>query len=1145
MDKLNSVSYAYHYRNLDSAEIYAKRAYQLAGQYDAGKAEALNNMAFVSIVRMNYAQAYRQLTEAMTVTNNQVELLIADIQQMRLCQRMSRNREFHEHREHANASLRRINEERKTLPDRLALRMVYAETEYAIVNSTYYYYVGLDRQSAEALNMINPANDVRRDTAQLLNYYYNVGAGGIITSGSAEEINQKEFDYLLQCYLLASQGHYRYFVANSLEALSEHLLVPDVRNQLIRDNIPAMKFLNAEQYPDSVLACRMVDKALMLFKQYGDVYQISGAYRTLASCHHAIGDHQAALDYLDSALSYSAKINQAPDLVASIREQLSVAYSAVNNKQQSDYNRNIYIDLQEQTRQDRYLEARADRYDRESVQLNLMIGAVIVAIIALLFMLWLFNYLHRKREQNTDLTVLLQPLKDWQQEVSRQTETLEDQCEQISEAYQQNLLHIEHNERLNLENRAKVSLVTSIMPFIDRIIYAVNRLKDDKACEPSLREERMEYIRELTDKINDYNTVLTHWIQLRQGELSLRIESFALQQVFDVIAKGKTAYGIKGVSLQVKPTDIIVKADRVLTIFMLNTLADNACKFTPSGGTIIIQAADHDHYVEISVTDTGIGIAHDQLVHLFDHKIVNGHGFGLMNCKGIIDKYRKISQIFNVCTISATSEKGKGSRFAFRLPKGILRGIMLVLTLVEGLTISANHIAKQVRQDRIMALERPSDDLSRANIFADSAYFSNVNGSFSKTITFADSCLHYLNRHYLKLYHRKHHTLSLFDSSSSLPTEINWYHEGIKTNYNIILDIRNESAVAALALHKWRLYQYNNRLYTQLFKEMSADNTLAEYCRAMQQSENNKRVAMIILLLVLIAILPAYYLLYYRHRLYYRFCMERINSINTILLSDAQPEEKLDKITPLANESYPEQLQYIVSKIRQSLADLITVRQQQFMNIEMAEDEYHRTDMENSNLHVTNSILDNCLSALKHETMYYPSRIRQIADAKDNMESSQLEALYEIVVYYREIYSLLSEQALRQLERVKLHLKHISVSQLLRHYDIASDISVLGDSNMLHYLFEIIIRQSGEKYPPITVSVLDDKYVSFTIKMQKLRLTKEQCQHLFMPHTDNIAYLLCRQIVRDHSEYTNRRGCGIQAEVTPHGGVEIIIILPR
>lgn len=209
----------------------------LAMGYRAGRAEALNNLAFVHIVRMEYDEAERLLKEVVETTDHQVQCLIAYVQQMRLCQRRSRNREFHEFRELADKTIRRINEEREALSDHDRRCLLYAETEYAIVNSTYYYYVGLERQSVEALYTINP-NEVQSDTAQFLNYLYNIGAGGIITEGTQQQINQQEFDHLMRCFLTARRGGYPYFAANALEALSEHLMEPEYRIQLLRDNMP-------------------------------------------------------------------------------------------------------------------------------------------------------------------------------------------------------------------------------------------------------------------------------------------------------------------------------------------------------------------------------------------------------------------------------------------------------------------------------------------------------------------------------------------------------------------------------------------------------------------------------------------------------------------------------------------------------------------------------------------------------------------------------------------------------------------------------------------------------------------------------------------------------------------------------------------
>jgi hypothetical protein len=299
--------------------------------------------------------------------------------------------------------------------------------------------------------------------------------------------------------------------------------------------------------------------------------------------------------------------------------------------------------------------------------------------------------------------------------------------------------------------------------------------------------------------------------------------------------------------------------------------------------------------------------------------------------------------------------------------------------------------------------------------------------------------------------------------------EIEWFHDSLDVNYAVILDMRNEIAVAALALHEWQLYSYNNKIYTQLYKEMSADNTLADYCRQMQESQTNKRIAVILLVILLFAILPAYYFLYYRHRLYNRFYVER-------------------------------ELQ---------------------SNLEMADDELRRAELENNNLHVSNAVLDNCLSTLKHETMYYPSRIQQLLDQGD------MESVSEVVSYYRELYGLLSQQAMNQVEGVRLHLQQL-------------DNGILGDRNLIAFLFEILRKQGGAGK---TISRKDDKYLEVTVPMPRMHLSDEEAQNLFNPQTDHIPYLLCRQIVRDHGEATNRRLCGIWAENTD-GITNIKIILP-
>ena len=72
VDRLNAFSYAYHYRNIDSTAQYARQALNLSKGYKGGRAEALTNLAFVSLVSMNYAEADSLLAEVIVFIDNQV-----------------------------------------------------------------------------------------------------------------------------------------------------------------------------------------------------------------------------------------------------------------------------------------------------------------------------------------------------------------------------------------------------------------------------------------------------------------------------------------------------------------------------------------------------------------------------------------------------------------------------------------------------------------------------------------------------------------------------------------------------------------------------------------------------------------------------------------------------------------------------------------------------------------------------------------------------------------------------------------------------------------------------------------------------------------------------------------------------------------
>ena len=100
---------------------------------------------------------------------------------------------------------------------------------------------------------------------------------------------------------------------------------------------------------------------------------------------------------------------------------------------------------------------------------------------------------------------------------------------------------------------------------------------------------------------------------------------------------------------------------------------DNAVKFTPVGGMITLSAGRDGSAVAISVADTGVGIAADDLPHIFERfwradkvrsREVSGAGLGLPIARQIAEQHS--------ASLDVQSEPGCGSVFTVRLPRGLV-----------------------------------------------------------------------------------------------------------------------------------------------------------------------------------------------------------------------------------------------------------------------------------------------------------------------------------------------------------------------------------------------------------------------------------------------------------------------------------------
>lgn len=137
------------------------------------------------------------------------------------------------------------------------------------------------------------------------------------------------------------------------------------------------------------------------------------------------------------------------------------------------------------------------------------------------------------------------------------------------------------------------------------------------------------------------------------------------------VAAQRKAADACGVTLQlhVAPDTGSVELNAETLQRVLDALLDNAVKFNREGGTVAVSARRAGDRLEIAVTDTGIGIAHDDLARLFQPLVQldaglarrhGGIGLGLALA-------RRLAEVQGG-TIDVESEPGKGSTFTLRLP---------------------------------------------------------------------------------------------------------------------------------------------------------------------------------------------------------------------------------------------------------------------------------------------------------------------------------------------------------------------------------------------------------------------------------------------------------------------------------------------
>jgi signal transduction histidine kinase len=189
-----------------------------------------------------------------------------------------------------------------------------------------------------------------------------------------------------------------------------------------------------------------------------------------------------------------------------------------------------------------------------------------------------------------------------------------------------------------------------------------------------INDKQAEYLQDILESGRHLLSLINDILDLSKieaGRMELEASEFdfpqAIQNALTLVRERALR---RGIALHHVIDDRVadIRADERKVKQVLLNLLSNAIKFTPEGGRIDVRAAPADGMVEVSVTDTGVGIAPEDQETVFEEfrqvgtadKKAEGTGLGLALSRKFVELHGG--------RISVTSQVGVGSTFTFTLP---------------------------------------------------------------------------------------------------------------------------------------------------------------------------------------------------------------------------------------------------------------------------------------------------------------------------------------------------------------------------------------------------------------------------------------------------------------------------------------------
>ena len=267
----------------------------------------------------------------------------------------------------------------------------------------------------------------------------------------------------------------------------------------------------------------------------------------------------------------------------------------------------------------------------------------------------------------------------WQQEVRQRSSPWTPSDREAAAELRRTALEIDLERRVRREQaavRARDDLLAVVSHDLRNPLNVIQTqaalLKlspSDVSANPHATSEAAERIERAVARMTALISDLLDLAKIEAGRFILRR---APENVREIVHESLTSLQplaeAKGITITWQAIDLTFSVDRERIFQVLSNLVGNAIKFTPTGGAIRVFAERRGEHVLFTVSDTGPGIAPDEIPSLFDrysqgdYKASEGTGLGLYIVGGIVKAHGG--------RVWVESPPGGGATFKFELPLG-------------------------------------------------------------------------------------------------------------------------------------------------------------------------------------------------------------------------------------------------------------------------------------------------------------------------------------------------------------------------------------------------------------------------------------------------------------------------------------------